>query len=277
MFDREFLPADPLIIQLHTDVQEYATMVNSGISLAHGGISPYPLCGGGLYSLTADLFGIHRAVFTLCEDGWAFATVPLLRTMIDLLISAAVMTEQASEAEYRGFKYTHFFLKAQLREQHLSSQVRAVLRSQLEKGIAHLPTDQRQRASDYVFRQRLLSYWYCPEYRRPMEALDKLLSPGIRFVYDMFSGGSHGGYLGLSVLKDEPDQKHPNQRADAKSQNLALASSSRLLLETMNIRDRFENSGMNQKIYEAFIGQLTVIQERWPVKVMSNDDRGKKQ
>lgn len=30
-----FLSADPLILQLHSDVQEYATMVNSSIALAH--------------------------------------------------------------------------------------------------------------------------------------------------------------------------------------------------------------------------------------------------
>jgi hypothetical protein len=45
----------------------------------------------------------------------------------------------------------------------------------------------------------------------------------------------------------------------------------------MNIRDRFENGGMNQKTYETFIGQLALIEERWPMKIMPNDDRRKKQ
>jgi len=258
-------------------VQEYAAIVNSLISSAHGGVSPYPLCGGALFALTADVFGIHRAVLTLCEDGWAFAAVPLLRTMIDLLINSAVITEQAPEAEYRGFKYTHFFLKGQLRDQRLSSQARADLRSQLERGISCLPVGEQQRASDFVFRERLWGYWYCPEYRRPVEALHKLLSPEIGFVYDMFSGGSHGGYLGLSVLKDEPDKKHPNQRADTRSQNLALAGSSRILLEAMNIRDRFENGGVNQKMYRDILGQLALIEERWPMKVTSAGAKKEKQ
>ena len=256
-----FLSADLLILQLHSDVQEYAAVVNSSIASAYGGISPHPLSSGALCALTADLFGIHRAVLTLCGDGWAFAAVPLLRTMIDFLMSAAVITEQKPEAEYRGFKYTHFFLKAQLKETNLSAKDRAALRSQLENGIAQLPAGQRQKARDFIFRERLGSYWYCPEYRRPMEILDRLLSQEIRFVYDTFSGGSHGSYLGLSVLKDEPDLKHPNQRADTRSQNLALAGSTRILLETMNIRDRFENGGANQRAYEDILGQLVLVGE----------------
>jgi hypothetical protein len=266
MFHKSFLSADPLIIQLHSDVQEYATVVNSSIASAHGGVSPHPLSGGALYALTADLFGIHRAVLTLCEEGWAFAAVPLLRTMIDFLMSAAVITEQKPEAEYRGFKYTHFFLKAQLKETHLSADARAALRSQLENGIAQLPAGQRQKARDFIFRERLWSYWYCPEYRRPIEVLDRLLSREIRFVYDTFSGGSHGGYLGLSVLKDDPDLKHPNQRADSRSHNLALGGSTRILLETMNIRDCFENGGANQRAYKGLRDQLVLAGERWPMK-----------
>ena len=261
-----FLSADPLILQLHSDVQEYATVVNSSIASAHGGISPHPLSGGALYALTADLLGIHRAILTLCEDGWAFAAVPLLRTMLDFLMSAAVITEQKPEAEYRGFKYTHFFIKAQLKETSLPAEARAALRSQLENSIALLPAGQQQKARDFIFRERLWSYWYCPEYRRPMEVLDSLLSQEIRFVYGTFSGGSHGSYLGLSVLKDEPDLKHPNQRADTRSQNLALAGSTRILLETMNIRDRFENGGTNQRAYEGLLGQPVLAGETWPMK-----------
>lgn len=262
----DFLSADPLILQLHSDVQEYATVVNGSIASAHGGVSPHPLSSGALYALTADLFGIHRAVLTLCIDGWAFAVVPLLRSMIDILMSAAVITEQETEAEYRGFKYSHFFLKAQLKDTHLSAEARSALRSQLEDGVAQLPASQRQKARDFIFRERLRSYWYCPEYRRPMEILDRFLSKEIRFIYDMFSGGSHGGYLGLSVLKDEPDLKHPNQRADTRSQNLALAGSTRILLETMNIRDHFEHGGANQRAYGDLLDQLALAGERWPIK-----------
>jgi hypothetical protein len=251
-------------------------MVNSSIASAHGGVSSYPLSGGALYALSADLFSVHRAVLSLCEDGWAFVAVPLLRTMIDFLMNAAVITEQKPEAEYRGFKYTHFFLKAQLKETRLSAEVRAGLRRQLENGIAQLPAGQQHKARHFIFQERLWSFWYCPEYRRPMDVLDRLLSAGIRFVYDTFSGGSHGGYLGMKVLKDEPDLVNPNQRADTRSQNLALSGSTRILLETMNIRDQFENGGANQRAYEGLLGQLDLVKEMWPMKASFNGHETKK-
>ena len=128
MTNGSFLRADPAILRLHADVQEYASAVNGSIAAAHGGVSPHPLSGGALYALTADLFGMHRAILSLCEDGWAFAAVALLRSMMDLLLSAAVITEREPEAEYRGFKYTNFFLKAQLKDVTLSPGARTTLR-----------------------------------------------------------------------------------------------------------------------------------------------------
>jgi hypothetical protein len=89
--------------------------------------------------------------------------------------------------------------------------------------------------------------------------LDSLLSPEIRFVYDTHSGGAHGGYLGLRILKDQPDQVHPNPRADPRSQNLALAGSTRILLEAMNIRDHFENAGAHQGAYHVLLRHLVSL------------------
>jgi hypothetical protein len=34
-----------------------------------------------LHEALPDQLGLHRAVMTLCSDGWAFASIPLLRTM----------------------------------------------------------------------------------------------------------------------------------------------------------------------------------------------------
>jgi len=111
MTDARFLVADNAIVRFHADVQEYASVVNASIATAHGGVSPYPLSASALYALTADLFSLHRAVLSVCQDGWAFTAVVLLRSMLDLLLNAAVIVEAEPEAEYRGFKYMHFFLK----------------------------------------------------------------------------------------------------------------------------------------------------------------------
>jgi hypothetical protein len=184
--------------------------------------------------------------------------------MLDLLMSAAVITEREREAEYRGFKYTHFFLKAQLNDASLSPEARAAVRAQIEKGIGRLPTNHQQKARDFMFRERLWGYWYCPESKRPTEVLDRLFPPEIRFLYDTYSGGSRGGYLGLRILKDQPEEVHPNPRADPRSQNMALVGSTRLLLEAMNIRDHFKNGGANQKAYRDLLGHSVSLRPAQP-------------
>lgn len=259
MTDRSVLRADPAILRLHADAQEYASAVNSSIATAHGGVSPHPLSGGALYALTSDLFGMHRAVLSLCEDGWAFTAVPLLRSMMDLLLSAAVITEQEQDAEYRGFKYTYFSLKAELNEAALSASARAAVRARIEEGIKLLPSEHRPRARDFMFKERVWGYWYCPEFRRPTDVLDRLSSPDVRALYDAYSGGSHGGYRGLRILKDDPNQVHPNQRPDSRSQNLALWVSTRFLLDTMSVRDHFENGDVHGRTYQLLLNRLVSL------------------
>lgn len=256
MTDRSHLRAKPSIIQVHADAQAYADRVNRSIAEANGGISRHPLSGGALYTLTADLWAMHRAILSLCEHGWGFIAVVLLRTMIDMGIIAAVITEHESEAEYRGFKYTHFFLKAQVNETTLLPEIRASNRAQIEAGIRKLPPAQQQRAKDFMFREPLRAYWFCPEFTRPTDVLDRLSRPDIRSMYETFSGGSHGGFLGLRILKDNPDDIHPNPRADPRTQNLALVASTRMLLDVMHMRDRFEIGGRHEPEYQALLDKL---------------------
>ena len=253
------LRADPVMLRLHADAQEYASAVNAAIAVAHGGVSPHPLSAGALYALSADLFGMHRATLSLCRDGWAFAAVVVLRSMIDLLMSAAVITETEPEAEYRGFKYVYFFCKAQFLDPGLSIEERTTVRRQINEGIGRLPPAQQQRARDFMFQERLYGYWFCPEFRRPTDVLNELSNPDIRALYDIFSGGSHGGYLGLRVLKDEPDRVNPNPRADPRSQHLALVTSTRFLIETVNLRDSFENGGARQRTYDDLMNRLVEL------------------
>lgn len=250
------LRADPFMLRLHTDAQAYASAVNASIAVAHGGVSPRPLSNAALYALSADLFGMHRATLSLCTDGWAFAAVVVLRSMIDILMSAAVVTETELEAEYRGFKYVYFFCKAQLIDPGLSIEERSTVRRQITEGIGRLPSAQQQSAKNFMFQERHYGYWFCPEFKRPTDVLDRLSNPDIRALYDAFSGGSHGGYLGLRVLKDEPDRVHPNPRADPRAQHLALATSTRFLIETMNLRDCFENGGAYKRTYDDLMNRL---------------------
>ena len=257
--DASYLCAPGPAAQLHADVQEYAVAVNASVAIVHEGVSPIPLSGAALFAITADLLAMHRAVLCLCHGGWAFTSVTVLRSMIDLFLSAFVIVEVPSEAEYRGFKYTHFFLKSQRSMPGATTETRRSVAPQLERAIACLPPHQQARARQFVFQAPLRPYWYSPEYARPADVLERIGRPDIGRAYSLLSGGAHGGFIGLRVLKDDPDRVDPNPRRDPRSQQFTLLASSRLLLETMNIRDAFENGAATGGFYRELLDRLLAI------------------
>ena len=107
---------DATLAQLHGEASEYAVAVNAAVAGQSNGKHPYPLAGGALNRLGADTIAFHEAVLALCATGWVACSAPLLRTLLDLLLSTAIIVERADQAEMRGFRCTHYFLKAMLSE-----------------------------------------------------------------------------------------------------------------------------------------------------------------
>lgn len=230
--------------------------MNATIAAQLDGKHPYPLAGGALHRLGADTVAFHEAVLALCATGWASCSAPLLRTLLDLLLSTAVIVERRDEAEMRGFRCTHYFLKAMLSEG--DDEVRQSNRRQIEAGIARLPGADQERARRFIFSDRLPAYWYAPDYyRRPQEAADKLLIPELSSYYTRLSSAAHGGFFGLGLFRDQPDAVHPNPRNDPRSQSLALCTSIRIVLEQAHARDQFELSGRLSGAYGSLVERLS--------------------
>src|SRR3954467_7232818 len=108
--DPEMPMLDSVLVGLHDAAAEYAVGVNQAISTQVKN-HLYPVAAGALYRIGADTVAFHMAVFTLCADGRVSCSAPLLRTLLDLLLSTAIIVERHDEADLRGFRYTHFFLK----------------------------------------------------------------------------------------------------------------------------------------------------------------------
>jgi hypothetical protein len=253
------LCADPAIVRLHADAAEHAVKVNAAIAAARGGISLTPLAGGALHAIGADVLAMHRSTLCLCDGGWAFVAPVVLRPMLDLLLSTAVITEDPEQAEYRGFKYTHSFHKAMMRKTTTGPVDRERLSQQVRQAIALLPAASREKARRFVYQERAWPYWYCPEYDRPRKVIEKFSGPEIASLYDTLSAGSHGGFVGLRIFKDEPDEIHPNPRSDSFSQHLVLGGSTKMLLDTMHIRDTFENGAAHRGDCEALTRRLASL------------------
>jgi len=172
--------------------------------------------------------------------------------MLDLLLSAAVIARKPDEAEYRGFKYTHIFLKDNLNNPVFTKEQRSEIREQISTGIKQLPEESREKAQQFMFKERMYPYWFSPEFARPSDVVEQLCSADVAKLYRLFSGGSHGGYIGLRLLKDQPDEVHPNPRADKRSQEMALAGSIRFTFETFRGCDRSEGASLNEGLSKSF-------------------------
>jgi hypothetical protein len=253
---------DAALSRLHADASEFSVAVNAAVAGHFEGVHPYPLAGGALHRLGADTVAFHEAVLALCATGWVSCSAPLLRTLLDLLVSTAIVTERADQAEMRGFRCTHYFLKATLSEGDAEAQ--RSIRQQIEVGISRLAGENRERARRFIFNDRLPPYWYAPDYyHRPQEAADALLLPELASYYAKLSSAAHGGFFGLGLFRDQPDAIHPNRRSDLHSQALALLTSTRIVLEQVRARDQFEMGGQFQQAYEDLIARLVKTGHNW--------------
>jgi hypothetical protein len=256
-----YLQAMPQVLAIHQEAADFAVFVNEEIATANGGVLRYPLCGTALYSTAADQLSLHRAIRDLCDHGWAAETLVLVRTMLDIYLSVLVLVERESEADFRGVKYTHGFLKAIYINKNSTPAERANAKEQILEVIARAPAGIKEQLKSYFFKETLGAYWYCPDYNRPSDILSKLSTGNMGILYDYFSGAVHGSYMGLRILKDKPDEINPNPRADPRAQNLSLSISTRLLLESTYLRDLFENAASARSIEEEIVARLTKMME----------------
>ena len=91
---------------------------------------------------------------------------------------------------------------------------------------------------------------------------EKLCSEDVFQLYKDFSGGAHGGFLGLRLVKDNPDDVHINPRADKRSQELALIASIRLTLEIVRGCDRFEAASADEKLSQSLFEKFRSMRRR---------------
>lgn len=250
------------LAELHHNASRYAVAVNAAIAEKLNGKHPFPLAGGALYRLGADTVAFHEAVLALCATGWVSCSAPLLRTLLDLLLSTAIIVKHADQAEMRGFRCAHYWRKAVLSEGDSETQKKN--RQQIYSGIALLAKAEQERARRFIFNDRLPAYWYAPDcYRRPQEAADALLISELAMCYSKLSSAAHGGFFGLSIFRDRPDTIHPNQRRDPRSQALALTMSIRIVLEQARARDQFVLDGKFSNTYSELIARLIETRREW--------------
>jgi len=169
---------------------------------------------------------------------------------LELLASTVVIykaeVDPDENADFMGFKYLLGWAKVRLKDPSLSEQERKDTRTEVDRALSELgEIDQKlpEIGKDFIFQQKLGRFWWNPEFSGgPMDIFEGYWNKPDQF-YGTLSSASHGGLTGLRLLKDDPEDVHPNPRQDPRSQNQALAFSCRLLLEMCGVRGDFEKCG----------------------------------
>ena len=183
---------------------------------------------------------LHRSVWCLCDGGWAFAAPVLIRTMMDLLISALAVAYRKNDREFMGFKYMYGFQKAGLADPRAPASARGDAQLDIANAMEQMSSDDQARAREFL-RTRLGKYWYNPEYKNPSDVLDKTRqTKQLKQLYVGLSSAAHAGFGGLREFRDNPRIIDSAPRNDRAAQNRALGLSTRLLLEFALLRAAVE-------------------------------------
>src|SRR5580704_10104655 len=182
---------------------------------------------------------IHRSVLVLCELGWTPVTSILIRTLLDLYANVIAILLEPENTEFMGFRYLAHPHLTRLHDTTVPKAERERIRVNMDAAAVQLPEPDIARAKELLSSYPRRSYWYSPEFESPNAVLSNTKGE-MTFIYRLLSGSVHGGTVGLGFLDDNPDEFDINARNHPRRSPLAIALSSRLLLETTFLRDSGE-------------------------------------
>jgi hypothetical protein len=258
-------------LNFHEKITRFAVFLQEASSKKEPEKTEKHLAVSALTKMHSDLVCIHRAILVLCEGGWAFIASNLLRTMYDFLLSGAVIVN-AVESSYMGFKYFTLSYKQRLSENNVTQGERKIIRKEVDLTLAQLHDQIRRNAKEWFYKGKLYTYWYSPEFLRPRDIIAAYCPAEIQWLYDKFSGSVHGGFLGLGLLRDDPDKMDINPRIDRRAPILTLSNSYRIMLEFARFRNIFEGLALNkdvEELHEEFLGFKDYVDSMQPIRTGS--------
>ncbi len=251
------LPSD--LEELHTVTIGYAVDVQRIAAKKQENSPVSPVSHAALAALHLRAIVIHRAVRGLCEAGWTPVCPNLIRSLLDVIASCACIMIKAADAEYMGFKYLGSNLLQMIGDLDASEELVKLNQQQLTRLKSHLTSNDLARADQFISNYKPQIYWYKPEYDSPSEIL-KTASTDLRSMYRLLSSPVHGGFIGIELFNDNPGNLDVNPHEHPVKTRLAIAGSSRILLEISFMRDQCEGTGLSD-IYTGIMRDLYMPQK----------------
>lgn len=239
------------IIKLHEDLIEFSsklqeTSANKIDKESHIGANVYTV----FYKLFAYAVTLHRAILSLCEEGWTHISAILLRTIMECSANCLAIINNEFP-EYMAFKYLYHPYLQIYRDDGYPENKREKAKIDIEQGIDNLKDETvKQKARNYIDSDRVDIFWFKPEERGISAIINKYGSDELKFVYGTLSMSAHAGHLGMFLYKDNPDDINIDPSENPRNTKIALISSCRWLLELLYIRNVSEELGFDSEYYE---------------------------
>jgi hypothetical protein len=207
--------------------------------------APDDIVRAALFILSHDAATIHRAVGALVDAGWPASAAILLRTLVDIAISAMAIVNSANPP-MAAFRYFYGGFRRHARDQNLPSATRRHMFDQIRQRLAILPPDLRKEAVEVV-KEKDRPYWFGQEFAAPSVVLERF-APDMIWVYAQLSGVAHGSFMGMRLYREKPDAIDINPEALGKRAFSADLTSSRLLVDLCGLCNEAEALGYGPEI-----------------------------
>ena len=211
------------------------------------------------YKLNAFAITLHRAVFSLCNEGWTHITPILLRTIIDCSANCLVIIRN-EYPEYMAFKYFYYDYVRVLGDNSTSESLKQKSRHDIEQGlnIIQNPTA-KKKAERFVRKGEVRIFWFTKEENSYSDIIRKYGNEVIKSAWGELSKAVHAAHFGLFFFKDNPDDINIDPEENPNKTKLSLIISCRLLLELLNIRNEYEDLGFDSE-YNQFMKKILAFE-----------------
>jgi len=212
------------------------------------------------YKVTAYAITLHRAILSLCEDGWTHISPMLLRTIIECSSNCLTIVNNKLP-EYMAFKYLYYEYLKIYQDKTSSDELKKKNLSDIKQGLTHIKkTSAKKATEDFIKAEQLGIFWFRPEENNIISIVSKYGSDELKFVYGILSWSVHAMHLGLFAFKDDPDDVDINPCENPNKTKLAIVFSCRLLLEFLRIRCEYEGLRFGSK-YNRLIERIFAFEK----------------
>ncbi len=230
-----------VVVRVHRKAIVFAIETNKESQKKHEG-QPNSIVHDALFAISHDAVCTHQTVLACCAEGWSFAAGVLARTLMDLFISTIAITE-SSTPRLAAFKYFYSGYRNMMRDENFPKDARDHARQQCRDRLGMLEDDIRRAAMRFLHHERKMAYWYADEFTRPSKVLEHYV-PAFAKPYLNLSAVVHGGFLGMRLFRDEPEEFDVNPRPTGRSADRVMVVSSAVLAHQTIRRATYEGLSM---------------------------------